>query len=180
MTAKRIGLDFDNTIVCYDEVFSRISEERKILPSPVTKSRLRDYLRNEGREDEWTALQGEAYGPFLKHAKPFPGALEFIARLRREKIPVAIISHKTKHPFLGEKHDLHAAARAWLQAQGLSEVETYLELTKEDKLKRIAAFGCTHFVDDLPEFLAEPAFPQGVDKLLFNGSWTDIEKWILG
>lgn len=192
MAAKRIGIDFDNTIVCYDEVFSKISHERKLLPAgPVTKGRLRDYLRQQDREDEWTALQGEVYGPAIVHAKAFPGALEFVARCRELGVSVAIISHKTLHPFLGPKHDLHAAARGWLKANGLAGVETFLELTKQDKLKRIAAFGCTHFIDDLPEFLGEASFPPGVERILFApgapadpafktaGSWEDIGRWIL-
>jgi hypothetical protein len=28
--------------------------------------------------------------------------------------------------------------------------------------------GCTHFIDDLPEFLAEPAFPPDVRRILFD------------
>jgi hypothetical protein len=44
----------------------------------------------------------------------------------------------------------------------------HFELTKEAKLARIGALGCTHFVDDLPEFLDEPDFPAGVHKLLFD------------
>jgi hypothetical protein len=35
----------------------------------------------------------------------------------------------------------------------------FLEPTKADKLTRIATLGCTHFIDDLPEFLSDPGFP---------------------
>ena len=195
MGAKLVGIDFDNTIVCYDEVFARLAEERALMPGagPVTKGRLRDHLRALGREDEWTALQGEAYGPELRRAKPFPGALEFIARCRREGVPVAVISHKTRRPFLGPAHDLHEAATLWLQDHGLADVDAFLELTKEGKLARIAAAGCTHFIDDLPEFLAEPEFPKGVERIWFApdgaretapfraaASWGEIERWIFG
>ena len=34
--------------------------------------------------------------------------------------------------------------------------------TLAEKLQRIAQQGCTHFLDDLPELLAEPGFPAGV------------------
>ena len=194
MPVKRVGIDFDNTIVCYDEVFSRLAAERALMPpgEPVTKGRLRDHLRAQGREDVWTALQGEAYGPALRYAKPFLGVLEFIARCRKKGVPVSIISHKTLHPFLGPKHDLHQAARSWLTANGLSDVETFLELTKQEKLERIGSAGCGYFIDDLPEFLGEPGFPQGIERILFapDGArepstfkiarcWADIEKWIL-
>ena len=54
----RIGVDFDNTIVCYDEVFHRVALERKLI-SPslrVNKGAVRDHLRTIGREDAWTEM----------------------------------------------------------------------------------------------------------------------------
>ena len=202
MKAKSIGIDFDNTIVCYDEVFSRLVRERGLMSEGhATKGQVRDHLRRLGREDEWTALQGEAYGPALRHAKPFPGVVEFLARCRREGMPVSVISHKTRHPFLGPKHDLHEAAREWLESNGffdpcragLSSSQIFFELTKVDKLKRIAEARCSHFIDDLPEFLAEPGFPVDVERILFApegaaprdlgfrsaGSWSEIERFLL-
>jgi len=38
--------------------------------------------------------------------------------LPASEIPVFIISHRTRHPFIGEPHDLHAAALSWLERQG--------------------------------------------------------------
>ena len=69
---------------------------------------------------------------------------------------LAIVSHRTRHPFIGPKHDLHEAARGWvdtfLRRPGLIDRDgVFFELTKEEKLARIGAVGCTHFVDDLPE-----------------------------
>ena len=34
----------------------------------------------------------------------------------------------------------------------------FFELTKEAKVARIGGLGCTHFIDDLPEFLREPGW----------------------
>jgi len=70
---------------------------------------------------------------------------------------------------------------------GLSRSDVFWELTRAAKLGRIAERGCTHFIDDLPEVLSEPAFPK-VERILFdpNGlhggetefprvlSWTEI------
>lgn len=50
---------------------------------------------------------------------------------------------------------------------GLSREEVFYEPTREDKLNRIRALGCTHFIDDLKEVFAEPHFPMGVKKWLF-------------
>lgn len=173
-----VGVDFDNTIVCYDRLFYAVALEEGLIPAalPVSKSAVRDYLRAAGREDDWTELQGVVYGRRIGGADAFPGVLGFFIRCREQGVPVCIVSHKTRAPYRGQACDLHEAARGWLRAQGfhdsagagLPESEVYLELTKDEKLQRIGALGCTHFVDDLPEFLAEPAFPAGVERILFD------------
>lgn len=166
----RLGLDFDNTLVCYDPVFPAVALERGLIPAdlPATKDAVRDYLRRVGREDDWTELQGYVYGPRMSEAQPFPGALEFLRRCREEGVPVWIISHKTRYPFRGPQYDLHAAARQWMAERDLPADHVFLELTKQEKLARLGEVRCTHFVDDLPEFLAEPDFPAGVCRVLFD------------
>src|SRR4029079_9696971 len=59
-----IGLDFDNTIVRYDRLFHRLARKRGLIPDgiPVSKQAVRDHLRANGREADWTELQGMAYG----------------------------------------------------------------------------------------------------------------------
>lgn len=176
--ALRVGVDFDNTIVCYDEVFHRVAREQKLIPAtvPVNKQAVRDYLRQIGREDDWTRMQGYVYGERMRDAQAFPGVLEFFRWAVAQRIPVCIISHKTRHPYQGPQYDLHAAARGWLEGNGffdpdrigLSRDDVYFELTLADKLARIGKAGCTHFIDDLPELLAEPAFPDSVERLLFD------------
>lgn len=171
----RIGVDLDNTIVCYDYVFRRAAKEKGIeSPSALAavKDHLRSTLRAAGREAEWTELQGIVYGPGMRFACLFPGVVEFFARARETDAAVCIISHRTRFPYRGEPHDLHEAARAWLAACELSQrgvlPPVFMELTKEDKLARIAEQGCTHFIDDLPELLCEPSFPANVTRILFD------------
>ena len=197
----RIGVDFDNTIVCYDALFHRVALEQNLIPAdlPVNKSEVRNHLRRLGREPLWTEMQGYVYGARMAEAAPFPGVIEFFQECRRAGIPVSIISHKTLQPFLGERHDLHQAARQWLEQQGffdpakigLPRDEVFFELTKEAKLQRIAQCGCDCFIDDLPELLAEPAFPK-IERILFDPadlyeaetqffrarSWADISERI--
>ena len=172
----RIGVDFDNTIVCYDALFHRIALERGLIPPdlPVNKSEVRNHLRRIGREPVWTEMQGEVYGSRMSEATAYPGVVDFFIFCRLARIPVSIISHKTLHPFVGEKHDLHQAARNWLERQGffdpvvgLPREEAFFELTKEAKLARIASRGCTSFIDDLPELLREATFPN-IDRILFD------------
>ncbi|MBX3745514.1 MAG: aminoglycoside phosphotransferase family protein [Verrucomicrobiae bacterium] len=176
----RLGIDFDNTIVCYDELFRKLAVEDGSIAgaSLTTKTAIRDSLRSAGREAVWTRMQGVAYGPRLGEAKPFPGVLGFIRLCIRAGWHVFIISHKTRFPYLGERHDLHAAAWAWIERvgllggapDGLSAADVFFEGTKEAKLERIRSCECDFFVDDLPEFLGDPRFPEGVQRILFDPS----------
>ncbi|MDB5310746.1 MAG: uncharacterized protein JWO38_4948 [Gemmataceae bacterium] len=173
-----IGLDFDNTIVCYDQLFHRLAREQGLIPEsvPATKGAVRDFLRSIDREPAWTEMQGVGYGPRISDAEPFPGVKAFLAGCKAAGVRVVIVSHKTKHPYLGPKYDLHAAAHTFLTAHGfygtsdtgLTPDSVYLELTKQAKLDRIGTLGCDVFVDDLPEFLGEPSFPAKPRKILFD------------
>lgn len=195
-----IGVDFDNTIVSYDEAFRLAAAERSLLADGVasTKEEVRDQLRAAGREDDWTELQGYVYGPGMIAARPFAGVQRFFERCREMDVEVAIVSHKTKTPYRGPEYDLHEAARSFLRRHELT-APAFFELTKEAKLSRIGTIGCTDFVDDLPEFLIEPGFPGGVRRVLFDpnesetcarvaaehgldrvGSWALAESRLLG
>jgi len=175
-----IGVDFDNTIACYDALFHKVAREKSLIPAdvPVNKSDVRNYLRRVDNEAAWTELQGYVYGARMSEAEPYPGVLEFFRTCRSAGLPLSIISHKTRHPFLGEPYDLHATATNWLEQQGffnaaqigLPRDHVFFELTKLAKLERIGQRGCTHFIDDLPEFLAEAAFPAGVLRILFDAN----------
>ncbi|MFN0313426.1 MAG: haloacid dehalogenase-like hydrolase [Burkholderiales bacterium] len=170
----RIGVDFDNTIVCYDRVFHRAAVEQGLIPpeTAADKNSVRDYLRAQGGEEHWIALQGEVYGKRMLEADPFPGFLAFAKAAQAAGAALLIVSHKTRIPFKGPAWDLHQAARDWIAAHlGNAMVppeNVFFELTKDAKLGRIAQCGCTHFIDDLPEILTAPAFPAGTRGLLFD------------
>jgi hypothetical protein len=194
----RIGVDFDNTIVSYDTLFHRVALERGLIPSdlPSTKLNVRDYLRQAGKEDTWTEMQGYVYGARMDDAVAYPGAIDFFAWARSENIDLSIVSHKTRHPILGHPYDLHEAARRWvakilIERPGplIDEVDVHFELTKEAKLARISALGLDFFIDDLPEILVADGFPDRTAPILFDPdgtyagnalralpSWGDIKK----
>lgn len=189
-----VGIDFDNTIVCFDDLFHRAAVEKGLIPATVAanKTAVRDFLRRDGREPLWTELQGYVYGVKIREAEPFPGVIEFVAGCRAHGLVPVVISHKTRYPFAGPSYDLHEAAREWLRDRGFFEPrvglvpeQVHLELTKEGKLGRIAEAGCGTFVDDLPEFLAESSFPGGVRRILFDpnaehpgpGPYTRAASW---
>jgi hypothetical protein len=189
----RLGIDFDNTLISYDQLFHRVALEKGLIPEdiPKQKNAVRDSMRERGIEDEWTRLQGEVYGSRILEAKPYPDLLASLKQLTVKHIPICVVSHKTRFPYLGEPWDLHAAARGWLKKQGilddkglaLSEDQIFFELTKQEKIARIISLGCTHYVDDLPEILA--MLPAHVERILFAPSqdvqcqpdWQRISSW---
>jgi hypothetical protein len=173
----RIGIDFDNTIVSYDALFHKVALERTLIPPELasTKLSVRDYLRQAGKEDIWTELQGYVYGARMNDAAAYPGAIDFLACARAEDAHLAIVSHKTHHPFLGHPYDLHHAARGWVTRflidqplPLIKEGDAYFELTKEDKLARIGELGLDFFIDDLPEILLAAGFPTLTARILFD------------
>ena len=173
----RIGIDFDNTIVSYDALFHRVALERGVVPpdTAATKLAVRDYLRRMDKEAIWTEMQGYIYGARLDEASIYPGVVEFIRGADEAGHRVAIVSHKTKFPFLGPQYDLHAAARSWverhLRVAGkplIPPARVFFELTREEKLARIGALGCDVFIDDLPEIFLADTFPRGTRRILFD------------
>ena len=198
-----IGVDFDNTIVRYDDLFHRVAVERKLIPPtlPARKNDVRDFLRQQDRERDWTELQGYVYGPRMAEAQPFPGVLEFFSRAVRRRLPIYIISHKTRTAVLGPAYDLQQTAREWLAAQGffdskrigLSPEHVYFGGTRPEKIRHIREAGCTLFIDDLEETFLEPEFPKQVVQILFGShhappnlpavkpmaDWSQVSQYVL-
>jgi hypothetical protein len=173
----RIGFDFDNTIVSYDSLFHKVAREQGVIGEdvPVNKLAVRDYLRKVDKEDIWTEMQGYVYGARMDEAQAYPDVIDVIERLKIAGHTVAIMSHKTRYPFLGEQYDLHASAKGWVQKYLqknqeylIPENQIFFEVTKEDKLNRIKEFGCDIFIDDLPEILLAASFPDKTQKVLFD------------
>ncbi len=173
-----VGVDLDNTLVSYDRLFPALAGDRQLVPAEaaINKQSIRDHLRSCGRESEFTELQGEVYGSQMHLAVPYPGAFECLVKLQREGKQVCVISHRSRFPYAGPAYDLHAAARSWLEQQGLHDPsrvglpreQVFLELTLPEKVARISSQGCTHFIDDLTELLGHPEFPAGVVRILFD------------
>jgi hypothetical protein len=185
-----VGIDFDNTIVSYDQIFHTESLERGLisLDVPARKDAIRDYLRKAAKEDLWTELQGYVYGPGIGGALPFPGVLSFFEHCRAAGIKTYIISHKTKLPYAGPRYDLHASALGWLSANnfldsastGLEIADVFFAATKQEKVQLIQRNHCSYFIDDLPEFLQEIAASNGIERVLFdpNNVHLDEERFV--
>ena len=197
-----IGLDFDNTIVNYDGVFHKAAVEWGLLPpkSAVTKQSVKEFMLSKGLSDIWTRLQGYVYGVLMEKAELYDGVESLLRSCREWGIRTVIISHKTKYPVLGPEYDLHKSAINWIinkgllenTGYGLEENDIFFEQTKEKKFNRIASVGCSWFIDDLPEFLLDPKFPDEVNRIIFDPmnvhgsdgeilkltSWREIEEFV--
>jgi hypothetical protein len=172
----RIGIDFDNTIACYDGVFHRAALERGLIPTELgsSKNAVRDYLNGLGRNDEFTQLQGYVYGARMDLVQPYPGAAAFMVHARKLGHELFVVSHKTRHPMSGPAYDMHEAARGFLASQQLvndavvPHANVYFESTKTEKVARAKTLAVDVFIDDLPEILAMDGFPSRMRAILFD------------
>jgi hypothetical protein len=171
-----IGIDFDNTLVRYDTVFHKYAIERGLIPieTPKDKYTIRQRIRElSNGEHYWTELQGLVYGVKMQEAKLAEGVDRFLKECRKRRIPVSIISHKTKFPVIGIQVDLREAAMDWMESNGffseygLSRGQVFFESTRAEKINRIITQGCSHFIDDLEEIFLEREFPEEVEKVLY-------------
>lgn len=187
----RIGLDFDNTIIRYDEVFTAAATARGLLPAGFrgAKQAVRDAIRQRpDGEQHWQRLQGYVYGAGIAGACLFPGVADFLRHAHAAEVPVMIVSHKTEHGHFDEARvNLRSAALDWMRAQGffdpdgfgLDAEDVHFAGTRREKLARIAALGCDVFIDDLPEVLGDPEFPPDVTRILFAEQAVGAAPWIV-
>ncbi len=176
-----LRLDLDNTIICYDGLFHQRAVELDLIPPGLAhdKESVSDYLKSNGKNDVWTRMQAEIYGLELHRASPFPGALDFIKEAARKGVEVYIISHKTRFAAADPETDLRECAMDWLRARNFvgqdSPVrQVYFAETRREKVERIAAVECTHFVDDLAVVFKEPGFPDQTIPILFDPNQSTI------
>jgi hypothetical protein len=198
-----LGVDLDNTIVAYDDLFPRAAVDMGLIGPGIGKGKkgVRDAIRNlPDGETKWQMLQAEVYGPRMQEARPMEGAVEFFRECGERSVRVYIVSHKTEFASYDTTGtSLRAAAMHWLQdlgffgpeGRGLSREQVFFESTRQAKIQRIANLGCSHFIDDLEETFLEDAFPDRVLKILFDpycnygpgsgsqifNSWAEINKF---
>jgi phosphoglycolate phosphatase-like HAD superfamily hydrolase len=114
-----IGVDFDNTLVSYDDLLERLARERGFVSgdSARGKKSIRDQIRQLPNGDiEWQKLQGIMYGPRLNEARIMDGVPEFLNACRQRHVSVSIVSHKTEYAGYDDtRTNLRQAALAWME-----------------------------------------------------------------
>jgi hypothetical protein len=203
----RIGIDLDNTIADYDEIFFDIAKKMEYVEAEgfLGKSDVKGLILRSSEGDlKWQKLQGQVYGRWMHKAKLFPGFLTFLwISIARGK-NVYIISHKSMYGhFDVDRIPLRDRAYSWIKNWlfdtnlpdyfRLNE-NIFFEETRKQKVERINSIGCDVFIDDLNEVFLEPGFPAETQKILFNkvvpqphifegvkfNSWTEITKHLFG
>jgi hypothetical protein len=180
----RIGIDFDNTIACYDHAFCDVAALMGLATTEIALSKVdikAQILERADGDRDWQRLQGQVYGKHMLLAKVFPGFHEFLYLSKLRGHEVFIVSHKSEYGHFDEDRvPLREQALLWLKENSffdenglaLSKENVFFEATREAKVRRIRDIGCTHFIDDLREVFAEPFFPSEVKKILFRPSLT--------
>jgi len=181
MSDKRVcGIDFDNTIVTYDELLTRIARERGLLDSrtPASKRTIRDWIRllPDG-EVEWQKCQALLYGSRIQEARLNDGVSRFIQLCHGRGVEVYVISHKTEYSrYDTTGTNLRDAALSWMAANGFFEPDhlgltrdrIFFAETRREKINRLTDTRCTDFIDDLEETFLEEAFPPDVTRILYE------------
>ena len=176
----RIGLDFDNTLAGYDELFRAAAAAAGLAEAAAapTKKAVRDLARASAEGDvAWQRLQALVYGRLMPQAALIDGVAPFLAECRRRGWRLFVVSHKTETaPYDPDRVNLRDAARGWMTARGffdpagfgLDPADVTFCATRAEKIARIRDLDVRAFVDDLEEVFTEPDFPQGPERYLYH------------
>lgn len=202
---RRIGIDLDNTLISYEDVFCAYARARGLVPPEFCggKDEVRDAIR-AGADGElaWQQLQGAVYGKGVREAVLFDGADAFLRRARDLGREIVIVSHKTVFGHYDpDRINLREAALAWMRergffssaAFGISPDKVWFTATRAEKIAAIRELAVDCFIDDLPEVLGHPDFPPEIMGVLFTrggatassypcaaAHWRDIAEMVLG
>jgi hypothetical protein len=174
-----IGVDFDNTVISYDDILSKLAQDRGVSVSfPCSKKILRDLLRQlPNGEIEWQKWQAIMYGPMIGEAKLMSHVGDFFKLCRIKNVSVYIISHKGEYAAQDTKRiNLQAAALQWMHDNqffsmdglGLNQESIFFCNTRQEKIQKIKQLGCNYFIDDLEETFSEEGFPPTVQAILYS------------
>ncbi|MEI7635768.1 MAG: hypothetical protein WCJ37_00555 [Syntrophus sp. (in: bacteria)] len=199
-----IGVDFDNTVISYDDILCKLTHERGLSATfPCSKKALRDLLRQlPNGEIEWQKWQAIMYGPMIGEAKLIRHVGDFFRLCRIKNVSVNIISHKSEYAAQDTKGiNLRTAALKWMHDNhffsmdglGLNQEAIFFCNTRQEKIKKIKQLGCNYFIDDLEETFLEEDFPptvqgilysptgdhsQAIEKLMIATDWKEITQYV--
>ena len=59
----KIGIDFDNTIAKYDEIFVKVAKDKNFVSSAWLGDKESLKRELDGKKNQWETIQGIVYGP---------------------------------------------------------------------------------------------------------------------
>lgn len=190
MTKIKIGIDLDNTIINYNESFKKYLKDHKIYLKKINKEEIKVLSNNHSKIKNWTEVQEEIYGNYIKFAKLFTHFKDFEKFAIKKKIQLFIISHKTKHSQFSKKYNLHKQSNIWLKRNiNKKKYKIVYTNTINEKIKKIIQIKPDYFVDDLIKIFKDKNFPKNITKIYFSqnknkttlsfDNWKQIKNYII-
>ncbi len=179
----RIGIDFDNTTVSYEQVFYEIAKRENIdtssysiLGSYKTQVKMALAEKVDG-DNEWQRIQGYVYGLGMSSAHIMFGFFNFLLNCKLNNWDVYIVSHKSEYGhFDKSRTNLRYAALDWMKnnnffydSEPLISIDNIFFLDTQDcKINKIKDLKLDLFIDDLLEVFQNQLFPKEIKKFLLN------------
>ena len=173
----KLGIDLDNTIICYDKLIYNLARKKfsklNLKNKKISKKNIKNEIIKNYGNGQWTKLQGIIYGKEIINSILFDGFYEIIKELR-DDFELFIISHKTKYPAIGKKVNLRDSAKSFLKKNKISFCKNELiknknihfANTKKQKIEIIKNNKIDIFIDDLDEILE--LLPKDILKIHFS------------
>ncbi len=168
----KIGIDLDNTIIDYDNLFYKIAIKNKLIPKNIgcNRIKIRNFIKKKSIS-KWKRLQSDIYSLYINEATVKRGFLNFINKVYKKGFEFCIISHKTKYPYIGKKKNLHKISQKWIHNKINAKIDfkiknIFFEISEKKKINRIIEQKCDYFIDDLPSILE--AIPKKTKKILID------------
>ncbi len=179
MACLRIGIDLDNTILDYNDLFRELAIENGWIATDCQSTRVevKQYLVDiDGHDERWRELQAQAYGPRIGEAKLYEKVATFIQAAFRDGHELFIISHKTKYSSCRPDLEFRNAAIECLKLKGVvgeSELKIslnniFFEATRGEKIQRIHNLKLDVYIDDLLPVLLDIDFPYNTVPIFFS------------
>jgi hypothetical protein len=171
-----IGIDLDNTIICYDKTVYNTATSLGFIGKLHRKSKkmIRNTVRKlESGDEKWQEIQRSVYGEHMKDAGIYEGFRGFMRSSIKMGNRVYIVSHKTKyHTFASRSINQIQTALEFFKNNDLytlvPRTNIFFEESRDKKIERIRRLKCDYFIDDLVEVLTDPSFPKKTARILFD------------
>mgnify|MGYP001278637665 CR=1 FL=1 len=167
-----VGIDFDNTIINYSDIYQDIAKSLGANPSNIiNKNDFKLFLHQKYKSNSyWTQQQGITYGKKIGLGTAHAGFSQFVSFSKEQNFKIFIVSHKTKYPAYGENIHLREQAIDWLKSNEsrIQRSDIFFANSLDEKVDIIKQLNCNIFVDDLLQVLTHHKFPQTTQPVLFQ------------